>query len=420
MTVHLQERNPVRINQGIRDAHMRLEGFKETFPMSSGGVVSWDDGDVTLTHATDALTIAGGQLTVTYGGTPVRTINTTDSAAVQALRIDGDRATPTANDQVYESIYHSDSAGTQVETGRITSLATSVTAGAVTSFLTFGVNNAGTMTNYMRVAPGVVSPNATDATALGSTSLMWSDLFLASGGVINFANSDVTITHGTDALTFAGGTIVAAAGTATVPPVKLQTGTNLTTAAAGAIEYDGKAFYATHAAGARGVLATEQFASQTISRTLSNTTAQQFIFDAANNTLYVQASTSYFFEALIHLSGMSATSGNFTFSLVGAGTATFTSCKWFATGFDSSTPGTTGASSASLSASATGSGDIVVAAAGTAVAVYITGIARIAAAGTLVPSVGLTTGIAATVEQNTFLRLRPVGANTTAAVGAWS
>ncbi len=275
MTVHLQERNPVRINQGIRDAHMRLEGFKATFPLNSGSVISWNSGDVTITHSADTLT-------------------------------------------------------------------------------------------------------------------------------------------------FAGGTIVAAAGTATVPPLELQAGTNLTTAAAGAIEYDGKVFYATHAAGARGVLLTEQFASLTVNRTLSATTAQQALFDAANNSLDVQASTSYFFEALIHLSGMSATSGNFTFSLVGAGTATFTSCKWVATGFDTSTPTTAAAAGASLSASATGTGNIVTAAVGTAVAVVITGIARVAAAGTLLPSIGLTTSIAAVAQQNSFIRLRPIGANTTAAVGAWS
>lgn len=48
-------------------------------------------------------------------------------------------------------------------------------------------------------------PTSNDGAALGTTALMWSDLFLASGGVINFNNGDVTVTHSADALTFQGG-----------------------------------------------------------------------------------------------------------------------------------------------------------------------------------------------------------------------
>lgn len=47
-------------------------------------------------------------------------------------------------------------------------------------------------------------PATNDAAALGNTTLMWSDLFLASGGVLNFNNGDVTLTHATNQLLFAG------------------------------------------------------------------------------------------------------------------------------------------------------------------------------------------------------------------------
>jgi hypothetical protein len=47
-------------------------------------------------------------------------------------------------------------------------------------------------------------PTASDGAALGTTSLMWSDLFLASGAVVNFDNGDVTITHASNQLAFAG------------------------------------------------------------------------------------------------------------------------------------------------------------------------------------------------------------------------
>lgn len=50
----------------------------------------------------------------------------------------------------------------------------------------------------------VVGPATNDGAPLGDPAQAWSDLYLASGAVINFANSDVTITHSTNTLTFAG------------------------------------------------------------------------------------------------------------------------------------------------------------------------------------------------------------------------
>jgi len=44
-------------------------------------------------------------------------------------------------------------------------------------------------------------PQATDGAALGSATVMWSDLFLASGAVINFDNGNVTLTHAANVLT---------------------------------------------------------------------------------------------------------------------------------------------------------------------------------------------------------------------------
>lgn len=51
---------------------------------------------------------------------------------------------------------------------------------------------------------GILTPTVNDAGALGTGALSWGDLFLASGGVINWNNGDITITHGADVLTFAG------------------------------------------------------------------------------------------------------------------------------------------------------------------------------------------------------------------------
>lgn len=50
-----------------------------------------------------------------------------------------------------------------------------------------------------------VRPASNDGAALGSATISWSDLFLASGGVINWANGNAAITHSTGVLTVSTG-----------------------------------------------------------------------------------------------------------------------------------------------------------------------------------------------------------------------
>jgi len=59
------------------------------------------------------------------------------------------------------------------------------------------VNNGG-------IARGTIRPATNDGAALGTATYAWSDLFLASGGVINWSAGDVTLTHSANALAFAG------------------------------------------------------------------------------------------------------------------------------------------------------------------------------------------------------------------------
>ncbi|MCZ8547175.1 hypothetical protein OOJ09_23545 [Mesorhizobium qingshengii] len=72
--------------------------------------------------------------------------------------------------------------------------------------------------NAYAIAPTVMRPTANDGAALGAPTIAWSDLFLATGGVLNWANGDVTITHSTDALAFAG----AANGYSFDQPIKIS------------------------------------------------------------------------------------------------------------------------------------------------------------------------------------------------------
>ena len=76
--------------------------------------------------------------------------------------------------------------------------------------INFHANNA----KEMVLAENSLTPGTSDGTALGTTSLMWSDIFLASGGVMNFNNGNVTLTHSANTLTVVGATVAFTASTA--------------------------------------------------------------------------------------------------------------------------------------------------------------------------------------------------------------
>ena len=69
--------------------------------------------------------------------------------------------------------------------------------------INFYANNA----KEVAIVENAMTPGTNNGTALGTTSLMWSDLFLADGAVLNFNNGDITLTHGSNILTFTGGTL---------------------------------------------------------------------------------------------------------------------------------------------------------------------------------------------------------------------
>jgi len=93
------------------------------------------------------------------------------------------------------------------------------------------------------LAANEFSPNTSDGIALGTTSKMWSDLFLASGSVINFNNGDVTLTHSADTLTVAGGTLATAALTSSTITasgiIKTDNTTDATSTTDGSLQTDG-------------------------------------------------------------------------------------------------------------------------------------------------------------------------------------
>jgi len=105
--------------------------------------------------------------------------------------------------------------------------------------INFYANNA----KEMVLVENALTPGTSDGTALGTSSLMWSDIFLASGAVANFNNGDMTLTHSSNTLTVAGGTLATAALTASTITasgiVKTDDATDATSTTDGSLQTDG-------------------------------------------------------------------------------------------------------------------------------------------------------------------------------------
>lgn len=155
---------------------------------------------------TAANTFSQGAAASTPSG---RFVNTTDSANVQALRIAGDRATPANNDVVYASFELSSGAGTQRESGRISSELWIVTDGAEYGAMLFGVMSAGALANVAYLNPFEFSPNFSGGLLLGSAGRPWLGAHLSLGATLNFNNGNVVVTHSSGALEVTTGAFAA-------------------------------------------------------------------------------------------------------------------------------------------------------------------------------------------------------------------
>ncbi|MBU3700204.1 MAG: hypothetical protein FGM33_09415 [Candidatus Kapabacteria bacterium] len=194
----------------------------------------------------------------------------------------------------------------------------------------------------------------------------------------------------------------------------------MTTPQEGAWEYDGKVFYSTITQPNRGVIPSKSFVVLTADNTLTSQTAAQPLFDGgggSTNGRIVLAEGTYEFECLLYLTSLSGT-GSFGFAF--GGTATIASQRW-------GTVGRKIVSGVAITTAAAGSGvmataadlAIVTANSGTAGCVWITGIIRLSAGGTLIPQISLETAAAAVVMKNSYFMISPLGSSTVTTVGDW-
>jgi len=212
-----------------------------------------------------------------------------------------------------------------------------------------------------------------------------------------------------------GAALTLPAGTTTVYPMLLTSGTNLTTATAGAVEYDGTVGYFTPTANCRGVLGSEQIQILNATYTLTSQTAAQKLFNATTNGTLTLPLGTFEFECSFALSSLNTgTSSVFGFAI--GGTAVITQ-SW-----DSEAKSGTLATAAAPSQTFNTSANTALVAANTTGLGYakITGIIRVTTAGTIIPQVSLNTAAAAVVAVGSYFKIRPIGSSTVTNVGNWS
>lgn len=202
-----------------------LLGWSDLF-LASGAVINFNAGDVTITHSANALSFSGGSYgfysSIGPANAPIISSNSFDTGSACVLSLIGNRATPANGDNVYISFYLENSVGASTQAGQIRSYWESYTSAAEQGAFQFSVNATGSLTTKMRLNETTLRPEANDGLALGSSSIGWSDLFLASGAVINFNASNVVLTHSTGVLNVStgalqqGGTPVKVAGKETI------------------------------------------------------------------------------------------------------------------------------------------------------------------------------------------------------------
>lgn len=232
-----------------------------------------------------------------------------------------------------------------------------------------------TLANLMAL---FANPVTDDGDSLGTTSLKWSDVFLALGGVIDWGNG------------------------------------------AASLESDGAQLIGMVDSGNQGIVPVMHFIRADVVRNLPNDTNENAIFDNPTNGRLTLETGVYRFEGIIAISGMSASAGNCSFDIVGAGTATIDSWLWHNVGTDSTTPANATSMTGTFPITQQSAAGVVnILGTGTGVAWSTRGTFEVTGAGTIIPSVTQANASAAVVSVGSYLEFWRIGATGAVSVGQW-
>jgi hypothetical protein len=291
---------------------------------------------------------------------------------------------------------------------------------ATTNYGEFGMNSSGFTGTGSFSQPGYVYLVAASTDLAIGTYGSNNIRFVINSGTTDAAIIDTSGRFAIGATPSAVLTLKAGTATASTAPLKFTSGTILTTAEAGVIEYDGTAFYADIAASTRTTIVAQQsLVLNTANSTLANQTAAQKIFNNTTNGQVTLPVGTYFFECFYSLSSLSATSGSFGFAL--GGTATFTQQWRSEAQKGTATLATATATQTTYSTAANTT--LATASTNTIGWAYISGVVNVTAAGTLIPQVSVTTTAAPVVGVGSYFKINavsPTNSTTNVTVGNWS
>jgi hypothetical protein len=158
-----------------------------------------------------------------------------------------------------------------------------------------------------------------------------------------------------------------------------------------------------------------QYINAVGNHTLTTSTTLQKLFNSPSGGAFtLVAGKKYKFKCNFGLSGMNTGSGDFSFGFLG--TATLTSIRYDAISVKGGSPG----QPEFVTATDKTATPLVTQSAGTTTGrSVITGIINCNAAGTIIPAVALSLGIAATVNGNSYFEIEEIGNASDVSNGAW-
>ncbi len=303
-------------------------------------------------------------------------------------------------------------------TGPITSVGNATAIASQTGTGNTFVMSAGpTLTGTASFAATVHSGLATFSSAMVYGGVTLTAAVTGTGSMVLSASPSLTGLATAVSLN-ATGTIGLAAGASAQAPLLFQSGTNLTTAVAGAAEFDGTSFYLSQFAGTRQLVSTPQMVLSSSTFALASGTAVQKLFNVTTSGQVTLQVGAYEFECLFSLTGLSSVSASFGFALGGG--ASFTQAWTSYATKGTATAATTSACQTTYSVAnnaALTSGSI-----NTLGQALIRGIIRVTSSGTVIPQINLgASSSSGVVAINSYFKASPLGAASTfGSVGNWS
>jgi hypothetical protein len=317
------------------------------------------------------------------------------------------------------------------ETTTTTGTGTVTLAGAATGFQSFAAIGNGNQTYYTIAGQSGgewevgIGTYTSSGTTLSRTTVLSSS---NSGSLVNFSagTKDVFVTYpaGRAVERDTSNILTLDAGTTTVPPLAFQSGTNLTSATAGAAEYNGTTLFFTPSGTQRGIVPGMQYFRLNGALAGANVNTAQNVFGVGCT---LSASTVYAFEAVYAFSKTSGGTSH-SFGIGFGGTATLNNIayqlngQYNGTGFNVTT-----SSVGNLQVNFVQSASNFVLVTGVTTNAYfmfiVTGTVSVNAGGTFIPQYTLSAapGGAYSTAAGTYFRIHPIGAaGSNVSVGTWA